>query len=277
VADEAATRLPTICCVDLVTFLTVDTGVVLLLRSGGGTALTVSGDATVLLSAVLTLSSGCGVERNQPFTRDCAGDVSGLGDSEGNEVRLLVSTSGEGARLRLRLRDVLEERFEGRMRCMLRFRGLDMVELCEAVRTRSTARGGSIAAMFVESHYKHAHSCSRRRDCVGANMVRRGAVVEMCVCIRYAWWTSVLACMGSYASGGAASYGETIPSSSTRRPTLLCMCEQLQKDFEKCHVLRGRQSTRRILQVMKTQGAPAQTRHDSWVWVVSSNQSFPSR
>lgn len=183
VADEAATRLPTICCVDLVTFLTVDTGVVLLLRSGGGTALTVSGDATVLLSAVLTLSSGCGVERNQPFTRDCAGDVSGLGDSEGNEVRLLVSTSGEGARLRLRLRDVLEERFEGRMRCMLRFRGLDMVELCEAVRTRSTARGGSIAAMFVESDYKHAHSCSRRRNCVGANMVRRRAVIEMCLCV----------------------------------------------------------------------------------------------
>jgi hypothetical protein len=159
-ADEAATRLPTICCVDLVTFLTVVTGVVFLLRSGGGMALTVSGDATVLFSALLTPSSGAGVERNQPFMRDWAGDVSGLGDSEGNEVRLLVSTSGEGALLRLRLRDVLELRLEGRTRWMLRFLGFDMVELWDAVRTRSTARGGSVAAMFVEADYKHAHSYS---------------------------------------------------------------------------------------------------------------------
>lgn len=122
--------------------------------------MTVSGDATVLLSAFLRLSSGAGVERNQPLTRDCAGDVSGLGDSEGKDVRLLVSTSGEGALLRLRLSDVLELRFEGRMRCMLRFRGLDMVELCDAVRTKSTALGGSIAAMFVERDYEHAHPYS---------------------------------------------------------------------------------------------------------------------
>jgi hypothetical protein len=92
--------------------------------------------------------------------RDWAGDVSGLGDSEGNEVRLLVSTSGEGALLRLRLRDVLELRLEGRTRWMLRFLGFDMVELWDAVRTRSTARGGSVAAMFVEADYKHAHSYS---------------------------------------------------------------------------------------------------------------------
>jgi hypothetical protein len=159
-ADVAATRLPTICCVDLVTFLTVDAGAVFLFRSGGGTALTVSGDATSLFSASLMPSPGAGVERNQPFVRDCAGDVSGLGDSEGNEVRLLVSTSGEGALLRLRLRDVLELRLEGRMRCMLRFLGFDLVEFCDAVRTKSTARGGSIAVMFVERGYEQAHSCS---------------------------------------------------------------------------------------------------------------------
>jgi hypothetical protein len=126
--EAAATRLPTICCVDLVTFLTVEAGVAGLLKSGGGTALTVSGDAVGLFSAFLRLSSGAGVERNQPLRRDCAGDVSGLGDNEGNEVRLFVSTSGDGALLRLRLRDAFELRFDGRTRCRLRFLGLERVE-----------------------------------------------------------------------------------------------------------------------------------------------------
>jgi hypothetical protein len=72
--------------------------------------------------------SGFGVERNQPLMRDCTGEASGLGDSEGNDVRLLVSSLGEGARLRLRLSDALELRFDGRMRAMLRFLGFERVE-----------------------------------------------------------------------------------------------------------------------------------------------------
>lgn len=79
-------------------------------------ALTVSGEATGLFSAFLTNSSGPGVDRNQPFIRDWTGEESGLGDSEGKEVRLLVSSPGEGARLRLRLSDAFELRFEGRTR-----------------------------------------------------------------------------------------------------------------------------------------------------------------
>jgi hypothetical protein len=146
----------------LVTFRTVDVGAVLLARSGGGMALTVSGDAVGLFSAFLTLSSGAGVERNQPLMRDCAGDVSGLGDSEGNEVRLLSSTSGEGARLRLRLREVFELRFDGRTRWRLRFLGLDMVEFWDVVRTRSTARGESMAAMVVDGVCERAHPCCSR-------------------------------------------------------------------------------------------------------------------
>lgn len=125
--------------------------------------MTVSGEAVGLFSAFLTLSSGAGVERNQPLRRDCAGDASGLGDSEGNEVRLLVSTSGDGALLRLRLSEAFERRFDGRTRCRLRFLGLERVEFCDAVRTRSTARGVSMAALCVERVVERAHSC-RRRD-----------------------------------------------------------------------------------------------------------------
>jgi hypothetical protein len=58
-----------------------------------------------------------------------------------------VSSAGECARLRLRLSDALELRFEGRMRAILRFLGLDRVEFCEVVRTRSTDPGVSMAAM----------------------------------------------------------------------------------------------------------------------------------
>jgi len=130
----------------LVTFRTVDEGAALF-PSGGGTAMTVSGDAVGLLSSFLRLSFGLAVERNQPLMRDCAGEVSGLGDSEGNEVRLLVSSLGECARLRLRLREALELRLDGRMRAMLRLRGFDSVECCDVVRTRSTAPGESNVAM----------------------------------------------------------------------------------------------------------------------------------
>lgn len=84
----------------------------------------VSGEAAGRFSLLLTLSLGLGAERNQPLMRDCTGEVEGLGDNEGNDVRLLVSSPGEGARLRLRLSDAFEVRFEGRMRAMLRFLGL---------------------------------------------------------------------------------------------------------------------------------------------------------
>lgn len=113
-------------------------------------ALTVSGDAAGLLSAPLALSSGAGVDRNQPLSLEGTGEVSGLGDREGNDVRLLVSSLGEGARLRLRLTDALELRLEDRTRWTLRFRGLEMVELCEAVRTRSADRGASVAAILIK-------------------------------------------------------------------------------------------------------------------------------
>lgn len=113
----------------------------------------------------LVPSFGLGVDLNQPFTRVCTGDVSGLGDSEGNDVRLLVSSLGEGARLRLRLRDAFELRFEGRMRAMLRLRGLERVEFCEVVRTRSTEPGTSMVRSAVSVSYGHAHpsDCGKGR------------------------------------------------------------------------------------------------------------------
>jgi hypothetical protein len=156
--DDVATKLPTICCVDLVTFLTVDAGAALFPKSGGGTATTVSGDAVGLFSLLLTFSFGLGVERNQPLIRDCTGDASGLGDNEGNDVRLFVSSAGECARLRLRLSEAFELRFDGRIRAMLRFLGLDRVEFCEVVRTRSTDPGVSMAAMSL-SLDKRAEPC----------------------------------------------------------------------------------------------------------------------
>jgi hypothetical protein len=100
----------------------------------------VSGEATVWVSPCLTISSTTPlVARNQPLMRDCTGEASGLGDSEGNEVRLLVSSGGEGCLLLLRLRDAFEVRLLGRTRCMLRCLGLERVDVCEVVRTRSYA------------------------------------------------------------------------------------------------------------------------------------------
>jgi hypothetical protein len=52
--------------------------------------------------------------------------------------------------------------------------------------------------------------------------------------------------------------------------------EKLQED-KKFHVLRGRQSTRRTLQVMKTQGAPAQTKSRLLGVGGHVKQSFPTR
>jgi hypothetical protein len=80
--------------------------------------------------------------RNHPFTRDCTGDESGVGDSEGKDVRLLVSAAGEGARFR----DAVELRFEGLTRDVPVLLGFDRVEVCEAVRTRFTTPGDSAAA-----------------------------------------------------------------------------------------------------------------------------------
>jgi hypothetical protein len=139
-------------------------------------ATTVSGDAVGLFSLLLMFSFGLGVERNQPLIRDCAGEASGLGDSEGNDVRLLVSSLGEGARLRLRLSDAFELRFDGRMRAMLRFLGFDRVEFCEVVRTRSTDPGVSMAAMSI-SVYGRAHPC----DCGVSEHVREAVVGVV-------WW-----------------------------------------------------------------------------------------
>jgi hypothetical protein len=123
-------------------------------------AMTVSGDAVGLFSLLLMFSValGLGVERNQPLMRDWTGEASGLGEREGNDVRLLVSSQGEAARLRLRLSEALELRFEGRMRAMLRFLGFDRLEFCDAVRTRSAGPGVSMAAMSV-SVYGAAHPC----------------------------------------------------------------------------------------------------------------------
>jgi hypothetical protein len=151
----------------------------------------------------LTLSLGFGVERNQPLMRDCTGDASGLGDSEGNDVRLLVSSFGEGARLRLRLSDVFELRFDGRMRAMLRCRGSDRVELCEVVRTRSTDPGVSMAAMSVSGSGR-AHAGDYGVSSTGEGTGGGGAVVEA---VRRVVEVVVFVCI-CHACGTAASYAD---------------------------------------------------------------------
>jgi hypothetical protein len=81
--------------------------------------------------------------RNQPFARDCTGDDSGVGESEGKDVNDFVSSAGEGACPR----EVLETFFEGLTRVVPFFLGFDAVELWLAVRTRSTALGVSTTAI----------------------------------------------------------------------------------------------------------------------------------
>ena len=63
---------------------------------------------------------------------DWTGEVSGVGDSEGNDVRLFVSAAGEGARPS----EAVELRFEDRTRVVLLFLLVDAVEACDAVRSR---------------------------------------------------------------------------------------------------------------------------------------------
>lgn len=82
--------------------------------------------------------------RNQPLARDWTGESSGPGESEGNEVRLLVSAAeGDG----VRPSDVLEARFDGRTRVVLLFRLVDAVDTCEVVRGRLAGAGETSAAM----------------------------------------------------------------------------------------------------------------------------------
>jgi len=91
--------------------------------------------------------------RNQPFPRGCTGDESGVGDSEGNDVKLFVSAAGEEARPK----EALELRFNGLTRTVLLFLLIDAVEFCDEVRTRSTALGVSGAVIFSGMADQHAH------------------------------------------------------------------------------------------------------------------------
>lgn len=50
---------------------------------------------------------------------------------------------------------------------MLRFLGLEKVDVCEAVRTRPTDRGVSTAAITFRLCYEHAHACGERQAQVG--------------------------------------------------------------------------------------------------------------
>ena len=163
---DAATRLPTISWVDLVTFLTVDAAPVGLPCPGGGeAALMVSGELLGMLSACLSSGSPWPrALRNQPLTRDWTGDESGVGDSEGNDVRLLSSAAGEG----VRPREVLEARLSGRTRAgprLLLLEACEACEFCDEVRTRSTAPNVSDAAMAVGvgSGGGRGHSATRVR------------------------------------------------------------------------------------------------------------------
>lgn len=227
-------------CVDLVTLLTVEVGVTVLLGSGEAIALRASGSAGGPLGQSLRSSSGAGVDRNQALRRACAGEASGLGDSEGNEVRLFVSTSGSGPLLRLRLREALEGRLEGRTRCRLRLRGLEIVDVCEAVRTRSAARGLSRAAMCVKRVCGGTHS----GGCGGEGVHERegggvaGVAVAtsrakcvcsgecICVCVCGCGCACVCACVG--AERGCVilrGSGDGLPTAPARA------VEQQQHDF----------------------------------------------
>lgn len=172
--------------VDLVTFLTVDgvaAGLAWSEGAGGGggeTATMVSGELLGMLSG--SLSSGSPAPRafrNQPLTRDWTGDESGVGDSDGNDVRLLSSAAGEG----VRPSDVLEARLSGRTRAEARLLVLEACELCEEVRTRSTAPNVSDAAMSVESVGEGVHPAAggyycTQTACDGVVMaLRRGGFV----------------------------------------------------------------------------------------------------
>jgi hypothetical protein len=140
------TKLPTSCCVDLVTLLTDGPVPAFLGAScGGGTAFTVCVELAGMFSAPLSPASSVATAvRNQPLMRDCTGDESGVGESEGNDVRLFVSAAGEGARFR----EATELCFEGRTRVVLLFLLIEAVDVCEAERTRLAVPADSAAAMY---------------------------------------------------------------------------------------------------------------------------------
>jgi len=179
VEPVAATRLPTICCVDLVTFLTVEAVTGGFEGSAGDTALVVSGELLGGSSKGLSLPSAAPTaERNQPLTRDWTGEESGVGDSEGKDVRLLSSAAeGDG----VRPKEVLELRFSGRIRPgpALLFVVVDADEFWELVRTRSTAPSVSGAAILVFVFCEDAHPPRREEvKACGAWSGGRGQAVR---------------------------------------------------------------------------------------------------
>lgn len=109
-------------CVDFVTLRTVELDAASLASFGSSvdtTARTVSGELVGMFSAALSSGSPAPrAARNQPLTRVWTGDESGVGESEGNDVRLFVSAAGEGARTR----EALEPRFFGLTRTVLLLR-----------------------------------------------------------------------------------------------------------------------------------------------------------
>lgn len=155
--------------------------------SGGATDLTVSGELVGigLFSPVLPSfgepSTAPNALRNQPLTRDCTGEESGVGEREGNDVRLLSSAAGEG----VRPNEALELRLSGLTRIVLLFLLTDAVDCCDSVRTRSAAPGVSEAAIFSDLDV-------RTRTCETARMDPPGRRRAWCCrdsCGYAAWWS----------------------------------------------------------------------------------------
>ena len=128
--------------------------------SGCETALRGSGELvgmgrfSPLLPSFGELSTAPSALRNQPLTRDWTGDESGVGDKEGNDVRLLSSAAGDG----VRPREALELLLIGLTRIVLLFLLTDAVDCCDDVRTRSVAPGVSEAAISVVFVCWRAHA-----------------------------------------------------------------------------------------------------------------------
>lgn len=96
-----AIKLPTIDCVVFETFRIVG-------ATGSFGVSAVAGFVAVPAAFDLFIESPT-ADRNQPLTRDCTGEESGVGEREGKEVKLLVSVAGEG----VRLSELLDVRFWG--------------------------------------------------------------------------------------------------------------------------------------------------------------------
>lgn len=160
----------------------VDVGAWFVFSSGGGeAALVVSGVLLGMFSGCLSPGSPAPTaERNQPLTRDWTGEESGVGDSEGNDVRLLSSAAGDG----VRPNEVLEARLRGLTRPVPFLLPFDMCEFWDEVRTRSTAPKVSDAAISVETVDKDPHSAAGRGSyrrvgsCGVVRDARRGRIVR---------------------------------------------------------------------------------------------------